>query len=468
MLALIIKKELQDIIRSQKFVWAFFTTSLLILLSFYVGGQNYHLQQRQFESAKSENLRQMKGITDWAMVNHHIYLPADPLFTLVNGIDNDIARNTAMFGIGELESNDSRYMQEPLLAAFRFLDLQFLFIVVLTLFGILFGYNMINGEKENGTLRLVFANSLPKDKFVLGKLIGAFIAVVLPLLIPIFLGYLILIILGVPMDIDAWIRLSIVIAVGLLLFTFFLTLSIFFSAFTEKSALSFLYMIVVWIFFVFIWPKGSVLLSGRAVDVLSVDEIAFQKAGFRSQLWAEEMKRIAAYKSPQTTDMDKMFEDFNKFMNDLSNERNEKNSKFNQKLNQERMNRQNVQQTAAFSFSRLSPVAGFTLAAVQIAGSGLNLKQRYAESLKRYQDSYASFLRQFVNGPLPGAGMRMRMVDDHEAEPIDSSLLPVFNFEKNSIAWDISSSALDIGILLVFNILAFAAAVFRFLRFDVR
>jgi ABC-2 type transport system permease protein len=469
MLALIIKKEIQDIIRSQKFVWAFFVTSLLILLSFYVGGQNFHLQQRSFESARSENLRQMKGITDWAMIKHHVYLPPDPLYTLVNGIDNDIARNTEMFAIGELQSNDSRYMQEPLFAAFRFLDLQFLFVVVMTLFGILFGYNLINGEKENGTLRLVFANALPKDKFILGKLIGAFVAVVLPLLLPVLLGYLILIILGVPMNSDAWLRLTAIIMCGLLLFSFFLISSIFFSALTEKSALSFLYMIVVWIFFVFIWPKSSVLIAGRAVDVPSVDEVAFKKASFRSQVWAEEMKKIAAYQAPLTDDFDKMFEDFNKFMNDLSNERNEKTSKFNEKLNQERSNRQNVRQTTAFSISRFSPVADFTLAAIQMAGSGLSLKERYAESLKRYQDSYASFLRQFVDGPLPGAGMRMRMVtDDQATEPIDTSLLPVYTFDKNSIAADMSQAALGVALLIIFNLLAFSAAVLRFLRFDVR
>ena len=268
---------------------------------------------------------------------------------------------------------------------------------------------------------------------------------------------------------EAWLRLAIIIFSGLLLFTFFLILSIFFSAVTEKSALSFLYMIVIWIFFVFVWPKGSVLLAGRAVNVPSVDEIAFEKAGFRSQVFAEEMKKIAAYQSPQTEDINKMFEDFNKFMNDLSNERNEKTGRFNQKLNQERSNRQGVQQSVAFAISRFSPVTDFALAVMQMAGSGLALKERYAESLKRYQDSYASFLRQHVDGPLPGAGMRMMMVNDEdEAKAIDSSLLPAYTFERNNLLADISQVSMDLGILLIFNIFAFAAAVFRFQRFDVR
>ena len=90
MIKYVIKKELQDIIQSQKFVWAFIVTSFLIIVTFYIGGNNYHLQQRQHEAALSENIRQMGGITDWAQIKHHIFLPPDPLYTLINGIDNDI------------------------------------------------------------------------------------------------------------------------------------------------------------------------------------------------------------------------------------------------------------------------------------------------------------------------------------------------------------------------------------------
>ena len=38
-------------------------------------------------------------------------------------------------------------------AGFRFLDLDFIFQIVLSLFAILFAYDTISGEKERGTLR---------------------------------------------------------------------------------------------------------------------------------------------------------------------------------------------------------------------------------------------------------------------------------------------------------------------------
>ena len=48
-------------------------------------------------------------------------------------------------------------------------------------------------------------------------------------------------------------------------------------------------LLVVWIVAALILPRTSVLLGGRAVDVLSVDEMAHQMAQLRSQLFSEHL-----------------------------------------------------------------------------------------------------------------------------------------------------------------------------------
>ena len=126
-----------------------------------------------------------------------------------------------MAGRGELSSVDSRFNDDPIFAVFRFLDLDFIFQIVLSLFAILFAFDAINGEKERGTLRLTFANPVPKDKYILGKLIGSFLALGVPLLIPILLGCLLLPIFGIHLSGDEWIKLATVIFTGLLYFGVF-------------------------------------------------------------------------------------------------------------------------------------------------------------------------------------------------------------------------------------------------------
>jgi ABC-type transport system involved in multi-copper enzyme maturation permease subunit len=301
MFKLIVEKELRDTIGSTKFALTFGVCAVLILLTFYVGAKNYQLSRRQYEAAIAENLRQMEGLTDWLMVrNHRLFLPPQPLAALVTGIANDLGRNIEVRGRGEVGAEDSRYGDDPIFAVFRFLDLDFVFQIVLSLFAILFAYDAICGEKERGTLRLSFANAVPRDKYILGKITGTFLALAIPLLIPILLGSLMLPVLGVPMAGEDWMRLALVIFAGLLYFGVFLTLSVFISAMTERSSSSFLLLLVVWIFAVLIVPRTSVLLAGRAVKVPSLDEHASQRARLAAQLWQEDRAKMSNFKPDES------------------------------------------------------------------------------------------------------------------------------------------------------------------------
>ena len=76
---------------------------------------------------------------------------------------------------GPPHAEGSRHASEPLLATFRLLDLEFVFSVVLSLFAVVFAYDAVSGEKESGTLRLVFSNPVPRHLFILGKMAGAFL-----------------------------------------------------------------------------------------------------------------------------------------------------------------------------------------------------------------------------------------------------------------------------------------------------
>ncbi|RPH35554.1 hypothetical protein EHM92_05985, partial [bacterium] len=171
MLRYIIEKELRDIIGSTKFAATFGVCAVLIILSFYVGARSYQNDMAQYEAAKTENLRQLEGLTDWLSVRQfRIFLPPQPLASLVGGISNDIGRTTEVRGRGELSATDSRYSEDPLFATFRFLDLDFTFQIVLSLLAILFAYDSVNGEKERGTLRLALSNAVPRHLYITAKL----------------------------------------------------------------------------------------------------------------------------------------------------------------------------------------------------------------------------------------------------------------------------------------------------------
>ena len=471
MLRLIIEKDLRDIITSTKFAVTFGVCSLLIVLTFFVGAKNYQVNRQAYEAAKAENLRQLDGVTDWISVrDFRVFLPPQPLAVLVNGISNDIGRTTDIQGRGEPTTYDSRYGDSPVFAIFRFLDLEFLFGIALSLFAIVFAYDAVNGEKERGTLRLTFANAIPQDTYILGKLIGSFLALGVPLLIPILLGCALLPALGVSLTGDEWIRLGLIIGTGILYFSAFLGLAIFVSALTQRSSSSFLLLLVCWILVVLIIPRSSVLLAGRAVDVPSVDDINAKKSSLARQLFTEDRTKMSGFKPSATGDPSAMVSEFNKFMSGLADARDQKMRELSDRLNEERSNAQRRQQAIAFGIARISPAAAFSLAATFLAGTSLDLQNRYRREAMAYQEEFGKFMLAKTGVKLGGRVMVFRSESDNGAKPkpIDPQELPAFRFTPATLANVFPGAMLDLGLLVLFNLVFFAGAFVGFLRFDVR
>ena len=373
MIRLVIEKELKDTISSTRFAVTFGACSIVLLLSFYVGGRHYQIASSEYEAGLRANLRKMEGITDWAEVhNHRIALPPSPTASLVMGISNDIGRTAEIRGSGEITPVDSRYGDDHIYAVFRFLDLDFIFQIVLSLFAMVFAFDAINGEKQRGTLRLTFANPVPRSSYILGKMLGSYLGLAVPLLVPLLLGCLILVAMQIPLGAEGWARLAGVLAAGYLYLAAFLAVTVFISARTERPATSFLLSLIVWILSVMIIPRAAVLIAGRAVEVPSVDAILSKKSRYAASLWEADRKKMADFRAEAGTPPQKVLEEFQKFMSQVMDERQKKIDEFAARLSEQRANAQQEQQALALNLARLSPAAAFSLASMSMAGTGLS------------------------------------------------------------------------------------------------
>jgi len=474
MLRTIILKEARDLLSTAKFATTFGVAALLILLAFYVGAKNHQLAQAQHQASLAENVRQMEGLTDWfALEQYRIFLPPQPLEALVTGVSNDIGRTAEVKSRGEIAAEDSRYNEDPVFAVFRFLDLGFIFQIVLSLFAILLGYDAICGEKERGTLRLTFANAVPRATYILGKLVGSFATLVVTLIVPMALGCLLLPLMGVHLAGEEWVRLGLILLVGLLYFGAFLALSVFVSALTHRTSSAFLILLVAWIASAFIIPHTAVLLAGRAVDVPSVDEIAAQKATFARQLWKEYRDGMKSFSAPEGADQDDieaLMAHFNQYMDSLTTIRDAKMNEFAGRLNEDRHNRQTVQERVAFGLARLSPTASLSLATTALAGTGLELKNRFRVEATRYRQTFNEFMKEKTGMNIGGRMIMWKQSDEEEEEPeqIDAEEIPAFEYRTASLADSLTAALPDLGILALFNLLFFLGAFVAFSRYDLR
>jgi ABC-2 type transport system permease protein len=469
MLPLIIQKELRDITADTKFVLSFLICSILIILAFYAGSKSYQANLARYEASKRENIRQMEGYTDWKEVQKtRILLPPQPLAALVTGVSNDIGQTAEMSGRGAITPEDSRYGDDPIYAVFRFLDLEFIFGIVLTLFAILFAYDSISGEKERGTLGLTFSNGVKRATYLLAKIIGSFLALVIPLLIPFLIGMLVFTWSGTHLTGDEWLRLILIILTGFLLFGVFLTLSVFISALTHRSSYSFLVLLIVWVFAVMVIPRVSALVMGRVVDVPTTEYLASLKGRFNGQLWNENRVKMSNFKPSTSQRPELMMSEFEKFMDDIANDRDQKLREYSAKLDEDHDNKVNRQTALSLGLARLSPAASFSLAASTLAGTSLSLKQTFQRQAEGYQQAFAKFM--IAKTGVNMGGFRMRIITDDAAKPkpINPYELPTFEFRAPLLSEQIASVVPEWGILGVGILLLFAGSFFAFLRYDVR
>jgi ABC-type transport system involved in multi-copper enzyme maturation permease subunit len=476
MFKLIVVKELREILLSTKFVTTFLVCSVLIVLAFFLGARGYHVGRAQYDAAVAEDRRQLEGETDWLNVTPSVFLPPQPMSYLVPGISNDIGRTTEVRGRGGLRTDGSHFGEEPLLAVFRFVDLEFTFQVVLSLLAMLFGYDAICGERERGTLRLTFSQSVPRATFILAKISGSFLALTVPLLIPLAAGGLILLVMGVPLSGQDWLRLALVIAAGMLYVGAILGLSVFVSAITRRSSTAFVVLLSLWVVGVLVMPRASVLLAARAVEVPSTDQVLSQRSRLWAQLWREDQKEIQAFlrdsfSGERDDDMEggqRAIAAFNEKFDQLADERQRKLAELDARLSEERRNRQTTQQRLALGIARLSPASAFSLAAAGLAGTSLDLPEHHMSQVAAYQERYAAFQQQKTGRSSGGIRMVIKTGDEEEPGPIDPAELPAFVWRPQTTGEVVQAGVFDLSVLALFNLLFFSGAFVAFLRYDVR
>ncbi|MCB0258237.1 MAG: ABC transporter permease subunit [Calditrichae bacterium] len=489
MLSLLIQKELKSIIASPKFVGTFGTCAVLILLSVFIGIQEYRASMTQYETARQLNDQEMAESSSWSALHTRVYRQPDPMQIFVSGVHYDIGRFSAISEWEEIKLRRSNYSEDPIFAIFRFIDFSFVVQIALSLLAILFTYDAINGEREQGTLKLTFANPVPRVRYILGKLIGSWLGMVIPLLIPILLALLLVLLYRIPLTADHWLRIFLLIGFSLLFFTFFLALGLLVSARTRSSSVAFLLLLVGWVTLVLIIPRAGAMLAGQLVPVPGIAEIDSKLAGYSQERWdqhSEAMSQRYQERNAVTAGMSaeerEAYEDANMWAwleeEDAERKKLQQDiSEYGRKLQEDFRNRRAIQEQLAFILARFSPASAYQLAAMQLAGNDIDLKTRYEDAMQAYRTIFNDFLDMKRKESGGHSGMRISISSESginistggvDAQSLDLSEVPRFTPPDYLLSRSLGRVMPDLVLLVLFTVLAFAGAFVGFLRYDVR
>ena len=365
---LLVEKELKAIILSPKFVATFGICSLLMLLSLFIGIQEYNHSVATYHTARQLTDRQLQGEDSWWGVQTKAFREPDAMQVFVSGVDYDVGRLSQISTWTEVKLESSVYSDDSLFAIFRFVDFTFIVQVVLSLFAILFTYDAINGERESGTLKLALSNAVPRARYVLAKFVGSWIGLTVPILIPILLAVLTVILLGIPMSDGGWPKLAMLLLASVLYFTFFIAFGILVSALTKRSAVSFLILLVTWVALVLIIPRAATMAAGQVVHVDSVAELDAKKDRYSTDRWMayrDSRMRLRDERDQVTSGMTREERETYEAANreawvqeeeDLRQETMEEIGAYARKLDEERNNQKGQMQQVAFGVVAVLPV----------------------------------------------------------------------------------------------------------------
>lgn len=482
MFSTLFEKELKAIFLSPKFVATFGVCSLLILLSVFVGIQEYQNEKEQYETAIQLADQQIMQEDSWWGIDNVVFRKPSPMTIFVSGVNNDIGRSAEISTWFEPKLERSNYADDTLFAVFRFIDLTFIVQVVLSLFAILFTYDSINGERESGTLKLALSNAVPRGQYVLAKFAGSWIGLTVPLMVPILIAVLLVMVVGIPMESGDWARLGTLIGSSVLYFTFFIAFGLFISSVTKRSSVSFLILLVAWVALVLIVPRAATMTAGQLVPVTSVAEIESQKDRHSTDRWNSYRKVRREMREEQESAMQGMTREERQQYQQANQQTWQEQeaearqtvldeiSEFSRKLDENLRNQKISQEKMAFTLSRFSPASAYKLTAMQMANTGTELKSTYEDAMKAYRTTFAQFVeakREEERRRNAGRGGFGRRNNDNQ-EPLDLSELPRFDPPKQTYAEAVAPSILDLGLLSLFSLAAFAGAFLSFIRYDVR
>lgn len=479
MFSLLIQKELKSILLSPKFAVTFGICTLLLLLSVFIGISEYNSSVKSYETARALADQQLRETTSFRQVQTKAFRAPDPMQIFVSGLTYDIGRWAGITQDNAPRLRNSAYSEDPIFAVFRFVDLAFIVTVVLSLLAVLFTYDAICGERESGTLLLVFSNAVPRAQYLLAKGIGAWLGLVTPIFLALLLSILMVLVAGVPMTADHWIRTGLLMLVSLLFFTVFIVIGLLISAMTRRSSVSFLISLVVWAFFVLIIPRAGVLAAGQIVSVPTVAEIEGIRDTYAKDQWTSFHNALdslftANRGARQDTLSDEEMWSHLATQDSIRQAVEDRINDYELKLYADLTQRRAVQERLAFTLSRVSPASAYKLAAMSLAGTDLDLKKRYEEAMATYRTQFTDYANSKTEDIPSGIRISfdsekgMSFSSPRDQASLDLTDMPAFVPPAQQLGATMSGIVVDSGLLIFFSLLAFAGAFVAFLRYDVR
>ncbi len=464
MFAHLLKKELFDNLASLRFLLIFLMCSVLVMLSLLIGLADYQHAKQHYdvsvaqmrETASQQVSYQALGV--WGMFK--VYRQPSQLFPFAKGVEEASGSNSVVSIFHEPKLQDSRYSAEPIYAQFSSLDFLFVIKVIVALFALMLTFDLISGEAEKGTLKLVLANPVPRVTLLHAKLAGALLALLLPLFIPFLFGMILLQVSGhLLWQAEDWLRIILLFGSAMLYIAIFVLLGLLFSCLVQRSSDAFLWLVMCWLLSVWVIPRLSLFIANAVIAVPAAQVIEQQKGEIDRQ-WYRDSERNQQQWLAQHPEHALVP---NEVVGQINGELQQQAQQHKSRLDEQYRVLQQQRIGLTLWFARISPSAAFENIALVLSQTDMSRQQLFLDQVKSYRHDFQTFVSQKM---MDERKLQLAGQVDAARTGLDLTGLPELRFQPTTLLADLQLIAADVVVLLIYLTCGIFACYYSFLRYQ--
>lgn len=351
--------------------------------------------------------------------------------------------------MGQVEASTSRSLLGRI-------DLLFLVQFLLALVAVVLSFDLICGEREAGTLKLILVNPVTRGRILWGKLASVLLLLAVPFTVGLALGLLLLRLIAGwhPAGPESWLRIAGLYVLSLLYLGVFVHLGAWLSSLTSRSLTALVVLLFIWVTLTAILPQSAGLVAEAVYPAESEVSVLQKKSRLREEQLRRQMEELRPLADR---------EDYEQRREEIADRYERQLGERLEELDGDLQRQRETQNRIAFGLAALSPAASLGIAWTALTGTGPAEAHRFFSDVSAYQDRLQATVFGRTFRDLFDAGQargRIQLVDPQEIPELHHR--PLTLNETLRQIWP------HFLLLVVLNVIPAVGAYLAFSRYDVR
>lgn len=451
--------------------------SLILILVLFTSvsftlAQRYQDTFADYQKRVAQNEEALRQTQTYSGIQIPIEKPPTPLMLLNIGLSENVSNSFSITRLGYPDVASVSLTTGSLLQIFPSFDLSLVIQIVFGLLALVFSYSGIAGEKEQGTLKLVCSNTIPRWETLLGKIFGNLF--LLEALLAVGFGlfaFVVRFISGIALTADACVRTFWVFLVASLYTGLIYLIGLFISSRSSRSSIALVASMFFWIAQVALLPLTVNYFVGTLMPVREDPPSArTSRAGPIYNKMMEAVRKSGgpwgySVSSSGTLSMSGLNDEGRRIVREYIPEwvrAQEEDTKGEWDRLESARRKLEAQESVAMWIKMTSPAFVFDRISANLAGTGAGSYRRFRNELLEYRQQISLWLRN------ENAYESVQFFDG-DAGPIDVRNLPRFDISR-ILRWqqDVSGALPWLSGLSIAVVLFFLLAFLSFVRLDIR